>query len=98
MLELDNLCSSYQCLRALIDSTDDAALAERDNISMAMLFDHEEVGSSSCTGAGSSLFMDTLRLIHAQLTDGSTSESKIDFTKNTFCDYGYHFVGLFLRS
>lgn len=69
---LDNLCSTYQCLRALIDTAADAdALANHPNVCMTMLFDHEEVGSSSCTGAGSSLFMDTLRLINQCLTDGS---------------------------
>ena len=65
---LDNLCSSYQIMRALIDgSTEDAE--SQPNIRMAMMFDHEEVGSASCCGAGSSMFMDTLRLISDCFTD-----------------------------
>jgi aspartyl aminopeptidase len=40
---------------------------------MLMLFDHEEVGSASTTGAGSSLFMDTLGRINQSLTDGTHS-------------------------
>lgn len=38
---------------------------------MAMLFDHEEIGSNSCAGAGSSLFMDTLKLIHQYTSQGA---------------------------
>ena len=68
---LDNLCSSYQCARALIDGAADAGagdpLAEQANIRIALLFDHEEVGSHSTTGAGSSLFMDTLTRITSAL-------------------------------
>eukprot|EP01041_Mallomonas_annulata_P006733 gene6733-13631_t len=66
---LDNLCSAYQAMRALIDSSSTSELlASQSNITMAMLFDHEEVGSSSCQGAASSLFMDTFRLILSTLT------------------------------
>lgn len=66
---LDNLCSSYQCARALVDGADDATdpLASQENIRVALMFDHEEVGSHSATGAGSSLFMDTLTLITSKL-------------------------------
>lgn len=55
---LDNLCSSFQTMRALIDASKN--LAEQSNICMGLLFDHEEVGSSSCQGAGSNLFMSTI--------------------------------------
>lgn len=65
---LDNLCSSFQSVRALIDaSTEAAGNSASDlhkNIQMVMLFDHEEVGSCSSQGAGSSMFMDTIRRIH----------------------------------
>lgn len=69
---LDNLCSSYQALSSLIDESKQS-LTNASNIYMIMLFDHEEVGSSSCTGAGSSLFMNTLTLINQALTDGLSS-------------------------
>lgn len=62
---LDNLCSSFQAARALIDSSNDEndLLTSQTNIRIAVLFDHEEIGSNSTTGASSSLFMDTLTLI-----------------------------------
>ena len=85
---LDNLCSAYQSLRALIDSSS-ITRADGHNISVAMLFDHEEIGSNSCAGAGSSLFMDTLKLINQSLTDGSHG-MLIDISFNTFylpCTY-----------
>ena len=63
---LDNLCSAYQSLKALIDgSTND--IESQTNIRLAMLFDHEECGSNSISGAGSSLFMDTFRTIVTSL-------------------------------
>jgi aspartyl aminopeptidase len=67
---LDNLCSSYQCLRAIIDGADEF-IASSKEVSMAFLFDHEEVGSNSSCGAGSSLFMDTLKLITNCLNNGN---------------------------
>jgi aspartyl aminopeptidase len=71
---LDNLCSSYQIMRALIDGSTEG-LESQPNIRMAMMFDHEEVGSASCCGAGSSMFMDTLRLISDSFTDQSHGNS-----------------------
>jgi len=59
---LDNLCSTFQSLRALIDGSS-SGIETQTNVRMAMLFDHEECGSSSTVGAGSSLFMDTLKSI-----------------------------------
>jgi aspartyl aminopeptidase len=71
---LDNLCSCYQGLRAIIDCNSDATKqAKQKGIHMATFFDHEEVGSNSTCGAGSSMFMDTLRLIVAKLADETTS-------------------------
>lgn len=72
---LDNLCSSYQIIRALADGSSES-LESQTNIRMAMMFDHEEVGSASCSGAGSSMFMDTLRIISDNLTDKSNGEDK----------------------
>lgn len=60
---LDNLCSAYQSVCALRDSP----TAGAKNVKIAMLFDHEEVGSSSSTGAGSSMFMDTLQRVYSAL-------------------------------
>ena len=71
---LDNLCSCYQSLRAIIDcSSDSKALAAQKGINMVMFFDHEEVGSNSACGAGAGIFMDTIKLCVAKLADESTS-------------------------
>lgn len=72
---LDNLCSCYQSLMAIIDvSSDEIALSKQKGVHMAMFFDHEEVGSQSSCGAGSGLFMDTIKTVVAKLTsDESTS-------------------------
>jgi hypothetical protein len=64
--------SSYECLRAVIDSRSN--LTADKNVKLVMLFDHEEVGSASCQGGGSSLFMDTITRIHASLGDASHGE------------------------
>lgn len=58
---LDNLAMSWTCMQALIDTTKaDDALAEEAAIRAVALFDHEEVGSSSATGAGGPVMRDTI--------------------------------------
>ncbi len=84
---LDNLCSAYQTIRAIIDSsTDSTKLSAQKTISMVMCFDHEEVGSSSATGAGSPIFMDTISRIVGKLAPGgmSTSELMMRTLKKSF--------------
>jgi aspartyl aminopeptidase len=68
---LDNLCSSWQSLTALIDSVD--SLAEEESVRMVALFDHEEVGSSSAHGAGGTLIPEMMRRISSGLLEGSTT-------------------------
>lgn len=51
---LDNLFNAYTSLQALIDSSTETGLDEETNIRMIALYDHEEVGSQSAQGAGSS--------------------------------------------
>lgn len=80
---LDNLCSTYQSLRALIDSSE--SLATQQNICMTMLFDHEEVGSDSCQGAGSSIFMDTIRLILSVMGDDSQTALMRTLSNSFIC-------------
>ncbi len=58
--QLDNLASTYAALMALLASRQPAATC------VAAFFDHEEVGSESATGAGSSFMVDALRRIGAQ--------------------------------
>lgn len=47
---LDNLCSCYAGIRALTETADDTG-----TVAVVCLFDHEEVGSVSATGADSAL-------------------------------------------
>ena len=84
---LDNLCSSYQCLRALIDASQDADAKEESNIKMIMLFDHEEIGSNSTTGAGSSMFMNTIQRI--QETFGDSTSCKFFTVCHNYVDLNY---------
>ncbi|XP_058102250.1 probable aspartyl aminopeptidase isoform X1 [Magnolia sinica] len=61
---LDNLCMSFCCLKALIDSTSsENSLDNEPGIRMVALFDHEEVGSNSAQGAGSPVMLDALSRI-----------------------------------
>ena len=85
---LDNLCSSYQIMRALIDGSS-SDLESQTNIRMAMMFDHEEVGSESCCGAGSSMFMDTLRLISDSLTN------KTNGNYSSISGFRFHLIVLY---
>ena len=68
---LDNLCSGYQSIRAIVDASAPQHFASQKNVHITVLFDHEEVGSQSACGAGGELFMNTLRRINDLLTDAS---------------------------
>ena len=70
---LDNLCSAYQSMKALIDCSSDEILQNQSNIRMIAAFDHEEVGSSSSHGAGSNLFMETIHRIMYHVADATPS-------------------------
>ena len=61
---LDNLCSSYCGLEALVSH---AAAGTGEHVAVLCLFDHEEVGSASATGAGSPVLKDVLErvVLHA---------------------------------
>lgn len=78
---LDNLCSAYQCLRAVLDTNPDV---EPTTIKVALLFDHEEIGSNSCQGAGSSMFMDTLKRVHESIFGATTSSSFMRSLRRSF--------------
>ncbi|BBN00146.1 aspartyl aminopeptidase [Marchantia polymorpha subsp. ruderalis] len=70
---LDNLCSSFCALKALIDATSGNSLDEEVGVRMISLFDHEEIGSASAQGAGSPVFIDTLQRVTTQF---SAADSK----------------------
>ena len=64
---LDNLTSCYAITKAISESAPD------DTINVALLFDHEEIGSRSKTGADSSIFKTMLEKLRAGLGFGSDS-------------------------
>ena len=69
---LDNLLSCYNCLKAMTDlSVSD--IKGDDMISMFSIYDHEEVGSASAVGAGSSMTNDIIRRLTASFTTSTDS-------------------------
>ena len=77
---LDNLASCFMAVQALVDyvTEDDGASLENDeDISLIALFDHEEVGSSSATGAGSPIMGEAVkRVCNALCKSGNGDEQR----------------------
>lgn len=67
---LDNLASCFLSLRGLIDHVEDNGVENDDDISMIAMFDHEEVGSTSATGAGSPVVGEAVKRISHVLGAG----------------------------
>jgi aspartyl aminopeptidase len=64
---IDNLFSAWAAIRALIDVAEGSKPSAKGRIMMAALFDHEEVGSASTTGAAGPFLETTLhRLLETQ--------------------------------
>jgi aspartyl aminopeptidase len=76
---LDNLASCFMAVQSLIDYSDkqdDCNNLEQDeDISLIALFDHEEVGSSSATGAGSPIIKEAVELISSNLASTMNTNS-----------------------
>lgn len=75
---LDNLASCFLSLRGLIDHVNNNGLENDGDISMIAMFDHEEVGSSSATGAGSPIMGEAVRKISHVLGAGEDSHMLYD--------------------
>ena len=67
---LDNLASCFLSLRGLIDHVENGGVENDEDISMIAMFDHEEVGSSSATGAGSPIVAEAVKRISHALGAG----------------------------
>ena len=79
---LDNLCSSYTALRALVDSID----TDRETVTMVALFDHEEVGSESTTGAAGPLLGTIIeRVLIAATQPGGREDLHRSITASLCC-------------
>lgn len=64
---LDNLASCYTSLRAIVTASSEDSLRNETGVRMMVHYDHEEVGSDSAQGAGSSMTEDAMRRISAAL-------------------------------
>ena len=80
---LDNLASCFMAVEALIEYTSTSeseseqgnanALASDEDISLVALFDHEEIGSDSATGAGSPIMGEAVQKICSAFEEQETS-------------------------
>jgi aspartyl aminopeptidase len=79
---LDNLASSMCSLDSLIDYSKETH--EDKQVAMIMLFDHEEVGSCSATGADSNMVGETIERVCIGTVANSTKEDYYRAIKKSF--------------
>ena len=61
---LDNLASCFMAIQGLVEyTTEEGRLENDEDISLVALFDHEEIGSESATGAGSPIMGEAVERI-----------------------------------
>lgn len=74
---LDNLASCFLAVKSLVEYTTGRqdALEKDEDISLVALFDHEEVGSESATGAGSPIMREAVQSISEALYKSFYSSS-----------------------
>lgn len=78
---LDNLASCFIAVQALVDyvTEDDGVLLDDDSdVSLIALFDHEECGSSSATGAGSPIIGEAVKKICNSFCKANANDDKKD--------------------
>jgi aspartyl aminopeptidase len=70
---LDNLATVFCAMESLVDytTTDDSSFKDSADVSLAVVFDHEEVGSTSAQGAGSPVMASAVERIAAALNGGN---------------------------
>jgi aspartyl aminopeptidase len=72
---LDNLCMTHSVISGLIASSNDEVSIKNDsNVRIAACFDHEEVGSNSIAGAGSTMLEEVM---HRLVPDASSFPSMV---------------------
>lgn len=80
---LDNLASCFVALESLERHVTTGSLDTDGEVSMIALFDHEEVGSTSSPGAGSTLMRDALCRINDCLNAGDSAASSAELFKTS---------------
>jgi len=80
---LDNLLSSFAAVDALVRTTAPGA-AVRPGVPVVCLFDHEEIGSETSTGAAGSLITTITERIAATATDPTTAAAAGDVARDRY--------------
>jgi len=75
---LDNLCMSFCSVQGLIEAVSRPSFNEETNVDVVMLFDHEEVGSSSAQGAASPMVLDLINRVTSLHDPKNLSQSLLD--------------------
>lgn len=81
---LDNLASCFMAVQALVEyvtENDGEALDNDEDVSLIALFDHEEVGSSSATGAGSPIMGEAVKRVCNAFSKANNSDDKKDMVE-----------------
>ena len=81
---LDNLFSSWFALQALITKSDKEFVDNCEDINVVALFDHEEIGSNSITGADSNLLPSVLERTFQLLDKSCNSDSMHSCFRRSF--------------
>ncbi|KAG7358769.1 aminopeptidase [Nitzschia inconspicua] len=81
---LDNLASCFLAIRALIDCVGQEEYLQKErDISMVVLYDHEEVGSSSAVGAAGPITKEAVKRISAALNAKDQYVASYDLYEST---------------
>jgi len=72
---LDNLASCFMAVQALMDHVASGKVDSDSDVSMIVLYDHEEVGSGSAVGAASPIMGEAVRRISAALVGNENNDS-----------------------
>ena len=76
---LDNQASCFVAVEALIAHANDAAKLDADtDVSLIALFDHEEIGSDSTSGAGSPIMAEAVRRVTTAMAPAKTGATPLD--------------------
>jgi len=73
---LDNLMSCFTSLHSFISTLD--SISNDSDIRLVCYFDHEEIGSKSSHGAGSSLMSDIIKRVNLTMSDKDTPKDAYD--------------------